>query len=194
GEWGCGAPGRAQMTRGGRAWHHPGGGAATPSGVALFGFRPNSVLVTEAGVPASPLLQGGRIYAEVGGAVNTGLAIANPNNQAATISFFFTDSNGADFGSGTTTIGPNGQIAKFLNEVPFNSGSNIHGTFTFSSDIPVAVIALRGLTNDRNEFLLSTLPVVDILTPHAALPTTLPQFADGGGWTTQIVLVNPGDS
>jgi len=172
----------------------PAAGTASPAGVAIFDFRTNNVLVSETGVPASPLLQGGRIYAEVSGAVNTGLAIANPNNEAATISFFFTDGNGTDFGSGTTTIGPNGQIAKFLNEVPFNSGSNVHGTFSFSSDIPVAVIALRGLTNDRNEFLITTLPVVDISTPPAALPITLPQFADGGGWTTQIILVNPGDS
>jgi len=126
----------------------PAAGTASPAGVAIFDSRTNNVLVSETGVPASPLLQGGRIYAEVSGAVNTGLAIANPNNKAATISFLFTDGNGADFGSGTTTIGPSGQIAKFLNEAPFNSGSSVHGTFTFSSDIPIAVIALRGLTND----------------------------------------------
>ena len=61
----------------------------TPAGVAIFGFRLNNVLVSEAGVPASPLIQGGRIYAEVEGVVNTGLAIANPNDEEAAIFFFF---------------------------------------------------------------------------------------------------------
>jgi Matrixin/IPT/TIG domain len=186
--------GSAPDTTAGYATIQPGVGTATPSGIAIFGYRQNNVLVTEAGVPASPLLQGGRIYAEVSGAVNTGLAIANPNNQTATISFFFTDSNGTDFGSGTLTVSPNGQIARFLSQAPFNGGSNIHGTFTFSSNVPVAVIALRGLSNERNEFLISTLPVLDTSAAAATGPVTLPQFADGGGWTTQIILVNPGDS
>ena len=45
-------------------------GNSVPSGMAIFAFRQNGVLVTEAAVPASPLIQG---------AVRTGLAIANPN-------------------------------------------------------------------------------------------------------------------
>ena len=49
-------------------------------------------------MPASGLLTSGRIYAEISGAINTGVAIANPANQTATITFFFTDSSG-DFGS-----------------------------------------------------------------------------------------------
>ena len=64
------------------------------------------------------------------------------------------------------------------------------GTFTFTADLPVAVIALRGFVNERSEFLMTTLPVAPI-----AVPTTgtvyFPLFADGGGWTTQVILVNP---
>ena len=57
-------------------------GNTTPSGVAIFSFRENDVLVSEAGVPASPLVTSGRIDAEVEGFVRTGLAIANPNDRA----------------------------------------------------------------------------------------------------------------
>jgi sugar lactone lactonase YvrE len=163
-----------------------------PAGLAIFGFRQNNILVSEAGVPASPSIRSGRIYAEVNGPVNTGLAMANPNNQPATISFYFTNSNG-DFGNGTTTIPANAQIATFLNQAPFNGPSPLSGTFTFNSSAPVAVIALRGLVNERGEFLITTLPVAD-LTTAATAPIVFPHFADGGGWTTQIVLVNPGDS
>ena len=64
------------------------------------------------------------------------------------------------------------------------------GTFTFTSNLPVAVIALRGFVNERSEFLMTTLPVAPL-----AVPTTgtvyFPHFADGGGWTTQVILVNP---
>ena len=50
------------------------------------------------------------------GPVNTGLAIANPNDSTAMINFFFTDPSGNDIGTSFTTIPPNGQIAAFLNQ------------------------------------------------------------------------------
>lgn len=168
-------------------------GSALPSGLAIFGYQQRGVTVSEASAPASPLIQSGRVYAEVNGSVNTGIAIANPNSGAVTVSFFFTDATGRDFGQGATTIPANQQIARFLNEAPFNGGSSIQGTFTFSASALVSAIALRGFTNERSEFLLTTLPVVD---PGAAPAETLtiPHFADGGGWTTQVVLVNPTDT
>src|SRR5262245_39852932 len=67
----------------------PASGNTTPSGVGIFGLRQSGIVVTEAGVPASPRLTSARIYAEVTTAVNTGvntgLAIANPNDQPATV-------------------------------------------------------------------------------------------------------------
>ena len=150
------------------------------------------MLVSEAGVPAtSPALRG-RIYAYVSGTVNTGIALANPNDSQATVSFFFTNSNGTDSGNGSLTIPAHGQIAHFLNEAPFNAPQSTSGTFSFSSDVPVSAIAIRGLTNERSEFLVTTLPVAN---PDANVSGSVifPHFADGGGWTTQFVLVNPSD-
>ena len=165
-------------------------GMTPPVGLAIFGSRLNGILVSEAGVPASAAVLEGRIFAETAGPVRTGLAIANPNDTAATITFFFTDSNGIDSGHDTFTLGPREQIARFLDEEPFNGGSAMFGTFTFTSNQPVAVIALRGFVNERSEFLMTTLPVAPI-----AVPTTgtvyFPHFAAGGGWTTQVILVNP---
>jgi len=172
----------------------PGAGSTTPAGVAIFGFRQAGTLVTEAGVPASPLLLSARIYAEVNGPVNTGIAIANPNPADAVINFHFTNSAGVDFGAGTTTIGANQQTAKFLDQAPFNGGASIQGTFSFTSTQPVSIIALRGFTNERGEFLITTLPVTDLSAATASGAVYLPHFADGAGWTTQIILVNPTDS
>jgi hypothetical protein len=168
-------------------------GTQPPSGLAIIDFRQNGVLVSEAGVPASGLITSGRIYAEISSTINTGVAIANPTNQTATITFFFTDSSG-DFGSSGTTIPPNGQIATFLNEAPFSGRSSLTGTFTFNSNVPVSVMALRGRINERSEFLLTTLPVTDLSAAPSTVPIVFPHFAAGGGWTSQIVLVNPTDA
>ena len=71
-------------------------------------FAPDGIVITEASVPAVVPTISGRIYAEVEGGVNTGIAIANPSDQAATVSFFFTDSNGTNFGDGQIWIAANG--------------------------------------------------------------------------------------
>ncbi len=163
---------------------------AAPGGFAVFGFRLGGILVNESAVPASGRLSAGRIYAELSESVNTGLAIANPSPQTATITFYFTDSSGNSTTSRTMTLGPNGQTAKFLSQDPFNGTSPFRGSFTFSSSVPVSVIALRGLSNQRGDFLITALPVADL---NTSITDSLifPHYADGGGWTTQIVLVNP---
>jgi hypothetical protein len=143
-------------------------------------------------VPASPLLYSGRIYAETTASVDTGLAIANPGEQSAVISFYFSNATGS-FGNGSVTILPHQQIAAFLSQSPFGGPKSLSGTFTFNSTAPVAAIALRGLSNERRELLITTLPVSDLNAAPSQRELDLPQLADGGGWTTQIVLVNTGD-
>jgi len=169
-------------------------GTSTPSGLAIFGFRQNGVLVTEATVPAIKPISSGRIYAESSGLVRTGIAIANPNFTPATVSFYITGSIG-NFNGGTFVIPANGQVAAFLDQAPFNGPQQLSGTFTFSSAFKVAAVGLRGFTNERGEFLLTTLPVADLsAAPAAGSTQVIPHFADGGGWRTEIALVNPGDS
>ena len=167
-------------------------GSTTPSGIAIFQFRDKGVLISEAGVPAAEPVREGRIFAEVNGPVNTGLAIANPNDETAIIRFYFTDSSGTNAGSGTVELGAHQHIAKFLHQVPFNGGSAVLGTFTFESSVPIAVIALRGFTNEADEFLMTTLPVAP-LSPAATETVYIPHFAAGDGWVTQVILVNPTD-
>src|SRR5205809_4653204 len=170
--------------------------AAIAAGFAIFGLQQNNALVSEATVPAANLIREGRIYAEIGDGVNTGIAIANTNNETVQIALYFTDSAGGQFGANAITIPPNGQIARFLTEPPFNGGSVFLGTLTFftlssASDITVAAIALRGFTNERGEFLMTTLPVTPVGQRGLFSGDTIPHFASGGGWATQIILVNP---
>jgi spore coat protein CotH len=160
-----------------------------PEGLAIFSFRQNGVVVTEATVPASTAIQHGILYAEISGPVRTGIAISNPGDQPANISFTFTDTDGKVSGQGSTVIAAHGQLTRFLDQAPFSSGSFTRGTFTFESSSSVFAIALRGLTNERSQFIISTLPVIDLSAPSTG--SVIPHFADGGGWTTQTILVNP---
>jgi hypothetical protein len=185
-----GSPGSVAV---GYATIQPDVGKTSPSGASVVGFRQNNILVGEFGIPASGLLQSGRLYAEVGGSITTGIAIANPNSQAATISFHFTDSSGSDFGSGGISVPANGQIARLFDQAPFNSGS-IQGSLTSSSTVPVASVGLRAFTNERGDYLITTLPVLDLSAPPGNSPAVLADFADGGPFTTQAIPVNPTDS
>ena len=184
--------GEAAATTVGYARLTPQPGNPTAEGLAIFGFRQNNVLVTETAVSATTAVTSGRIFAETNGPVNSGVAIANPSADTATLTFYFTDSAGTVLPSGTTTIPPGGQIASFLDEKPFSGPKPFIGSFTFTSTKPVSVVALRGTVNERGEFLLTTLPVAPLsATTGASL--VFPHYADGGGWQTQILLVNPSD-
>jgi hypothetical protein len=167
----------------------------TPSGLAILGLRQEGILVNEAGVPGQSLISSGRIYAEVSsdGFLNTGLAIANPNAAEASITFTIRDTNGDTIRTATTTVAANGQLVGFINGEPFNSGNGITGSFSFTSSVPVAMIALRGFFNERTpqEFLMTTLPVVDLAATVSSGTQVIPHFAAGGGWTTYVLLVNP---
>ena len=189
--------GEADSLRTGYGRIRPDGGMAAPSGIALFQFRdPEGVLITETSVPASHPIRQGRIFAEAGGAVVTAVAFANPNDRPSEISFHVTDTAGKRVKEGRFTLEAQGHLAGPLNTAPFEVNSVV-GTFTFTASAPVAVIALRGLTNEAGEWVATALPVGPVLSlpsPFSATPTDpvlFPHFAAGGGWSTEVILVNP---
>ena len=63
--------------------------------------------------------------------------------------------------------------------------------YKISSNSPFVALTLRSLTNLRDEFLLTTLPIAD-LARSAPSPIVFPQIADGGGITTQFILLSGG--
>ena len=172
----------------------PDNGQNAPAGFVIFGYRSNGVLVSETSVPASTPVTSARIYVENADRLKTGIAIANPGTRAATITYTFTDVSGVDRGKGTLTLAAGNQIAKFLDEAPFGAPAVFQGTVTLTSSVPVGAVALRGLLNDRNDFLMSTLPVTDLSLVPGSDPVIVPHFADGGGWKTHVLLVNPTDA
>ena len=190
--------GQADSPRVGYGLIRADGGMATPSGIALFQFRDSEgVLITEASVPAAAPVRRGRIFAEVGDSVNTAVAFANPASRPVDITFYLTDTAGTRIGEGSFTLEAYHHLAGLLNAPPFEA-AGVVGTFTFQASAPVAVIALRGAANQAGEWLGTTLPVTPLLRaspsplPNASIdPVVFPHFADGQGWGTQVILVNP---
>ncbi len=161
-----------------------------PAGLAIFDFRPDGkTLVSEAAVPAAGPIQSGRIPFDALNGANTGVAIVNPNSTPVHISYSVKGTNGEALIDGSMDLAAGEQIARFLTEAPFAAPQR-EGTFTFNASAPLSVIALRGLTNERSEFLMTTMPVTD-LSKSATEPIVFPHFADGGGWKSRVVLVNP---
>ena len=165
-----------------------------PLALAIYNLRQNGVLVSRTVAAASPLIRRGRLDALIQRSIDTAIAIANPNDVPASISFYFTGSDGKSSPASNVVIPPRGQIARLLREAPFNGASEFDGSFTFSSSTRVSVLALRLHVNERSDVLTSVVPVIDLdLDVNLAAPI-ISQFAEGQGWATEIVLVNPTDS
>ena len=167
----------------------PGSTNSRPDGVAIMSYRQNGIVVSETVVESSAAIQHGFIYAEIGSGVKTGIAIANPAASTITVSFSYADADGKALGQSSVSLPPASQIARFLDDAPFSLGTPVRAVLTFDASAPVYITALRGLVNERSEFILSTLPIIE--TNPTAGPLLIPHFADGGGWSTQTVLMNP---
>jgi hypothetical protein len=172
---------------------------AVAAGFANFGFRRNNVLVSEATVPAADQVTEGRIYTEIGNGVDTGIAFSNSTAAPVQIGYFFTDAAGAVSGTSVVEVPARGQLVQFLSQAPFNAPSGLIGTFTFfvlrvDPNTKIAAIAIRGFVNERGDFLMTTLPVAPLAAPVAFGGSTLSHFASGGGWSTQVVLLNQTDN
>jgi hypothetical protein len=191
-------PGFAQGPIVGYAVVNADGGRNVPSGNLVFGFVQDSVLVSETAVPSSPPVRSALLFAEINlPAVNCGVAIANPNGQTATVSLRLGDSNNTFVASGNLApIPANGQTAKMLTEIfpAVVFPSVFRGVLSITSDIPVSIITLRLSTNSRGDTVMATLPVVNTAQTLSTEPRVLPQIAAGGGYTTQVILLNPTSS
>jgi len=182
-----------------------------PYGTAVFGFRQNGVTVSEAGVPASPPTTRARLFIDyrsgvpgLGDAgtvdIDTGIAIVNYGSEAANITYTLRNVKGTRIASGRGTLAAGAHFAKFIDQLKeVASGFNLppdfptstgFGSLAISSDQPVSVVALRETLNQRHDPLVTTTPIADLAQPPATDPIYFPQFVDGGGYTTALVLLN----
>jgi photosystem II stability/assembly factor-like uncharacterized protein len=187
---------------------------ATPYGTAVFSFSQDGIVVSEAAVPASPPIKSARIFIDYRSAVsavpgrseagtidvNTGIAVVNNGNAMANVTYILRDLYGGVRAIGQGTVATGSHFAKFIDKLKdeafdFNLPSDFRnaiqfGSLEMTSDQPISILALRGTTNQRNEFLITTTPTADLDQPLSYNPIFFPQFADGGGYTTSLILLN----
>jgi hypothetical protein len=168
--------------------------STSPSGLAILKTRATGVLISETPVPSSTTIDSGRVFVDIGGAFNTALAFANPSNEEAQVSFYFTDPEGHDFGAGSYSLLPNHQIAAFLTDAPFGLKTSLTGTFTFSASRPIAALAIRSFTNERREMLMTTMPIAALGNDTKSKTLLFPRFEDKGTSSIDLVMVNPTDT
>ena len=182
-----------------------------PYGTAVFSFMQGGVVVSEVGVPASPPTTAARIFVEYRSnasaksdgeqagsmSVNTGFAAVNPGNAPARLSMRLRDSSGNTLAQGGISLPPRGHMAKFVDQLgpefvlPPGFRANIgFGSLEVTSDEAVSILALRLTTNQRGNTLLTSTPIADLTRPMPTSMISFPQFVDGGGYQTALILLN----
>jgi hypothetical protein len=188
---------------------------AIPYGTAVFRFRQEGVTVSETGVPASPPTTSAQVFIDLRSNVlavpgrsdsgtvniNTGLAIVNRGSATASVVYTLRNLAGEILTTGHGTIAPDHHVACFIDQLrdvmaaDFNLPSDFkgaiqHASLEITGDQPLSVLAMRGTNNQRNDFLLTSTPIADLTKSLQYEPSYFPHFADGGGYTTSLVLLN----
>jgi hypothetical protein len=177
------------------------------------------VTVCEAGVPASTPTTSARVFIDYGTGIiavpgraesgnvdiYTGIAVVNPGDTLANVTYTLHDISGTTITVGNGTVAAGAHFAKFIDQfkneiapdfnLPADFQTNTRfGSLEIASDQPLAVLALRMTINQRGEALLTTTPTADLTMPLNSDDAYFPQFVDGGGYTTSIVLLNTSSS
>jgi Leucine-rich repeat (LRR) protein len=172
----------------------PGGGTSTPVGAGVFQYSPAGTLVTESGIPSTTPTTHARVFIDTSSGHNTGLALGNPGNAPLNIAlaaFQLDGSTQTGTSKGPVPLDSKGHAAKFVDQLINGLPVNFQGVLDIVSASPFAALTLRSLVNERDKFLLTTFPVAD-MNAAAPFPIVFPQIADGGGFTTQFILLSAG--
>jgi len=167
-----------------------------PVGSAVFGYNPKDVLVSESGIPSGVATTRARVYVDLSGNHNTGLAIANVSDARSNITIHAFQKDGATaagISKPPIPLAVNGYTAGFANGFVAGLPEGFAGVLDISATAPFAALTLRSLDNERGDFLMTTFPVADA-NQAAPSPVVFPHIADGGGYTTEIILISPGQA
>jgi sugar lactone lactonase YvrE len=185
-----------------------------PYGTAVLSFTQNEVVVSEIGVPASPPTKASRIFVDYrlgapavpgrmdSGSVDvqTGIALVNPGNVVANVTYTLRRTDGTVLATGHGTIAAASHYSKFLSQLndvapdfslPSDFATAIQfGALDITSDQSISVLALRETDNQRLEAIFTTTPVTDLTASANNSHSFFPQIVNGAGYTTTLILMN----
>lgn len=183
------------------------GGTVTTGLVVFetFGLRNHDNDATQAGVLPPDLTTNALLFGDSDGRLgkNLGVAIVNPNSTNVNVNLTLRKKDGTTAATGTLNVPSHQQVAKMVTDlfatpsaVPVGFAGTLVITSAGTSSLPISVMGLR--FRGAN---FSTIPVTNLAGDAGPLPNItedaggpgavlLPQFAAGGGWATELVLVN----
>jgi spore coat protein CotH len=172
----------------------PDSGTQAPVGAGVFRYTCGGITVTEAGIPSAVATTHARIFIDRTSGHDTGVAIAGVNDASVNVSVRAYAMNGSTTASdaNTITLSGNGHLSAFAGQLVSGLRDGFTGVLDLESTTPFVALTLRSLYNTRRDYLITTFPVAD-LTRSAPFPTVFPQIADGGGYTTQFILLSAGE-
>jgi photosystem II stability/assembly factor-like uncharacterized protein len=167
------------------------GSIPQPAAFANFGFTQNGVLVSEAGIPAASPVRNARLFVDFASTTNSGVALVNPGSAPISITTQLRAQNGTVISSGSLVLPGRSHTARFVDQMVTNIPKPFLGTLTLSSAASFVAVNLSAATNGRGETLFNALPVADLDQTAGGTSAIFPQVVDGGGITTQVLLMNP---
>ena len=159
--------------------------------LALMEYNRTSTRLSDAVFKSTTPIRNGRIPALMQESPNTGIAIANPNSEQVVINFSYADAAGKPLYTSQLLLPPGDKSSTFIDESPLRPQSTDLSriqSFSFAASAPVAAAAVRILTNERKDFVMTSIPIANL--DQAESPLTFPFYADGAGWQSEIQLVN----
>jgi hypothetical protein len=190
----------------------PYAGSLAPTATVMFGMVRQGAVQSQAAILPTAMTTETSLAAEFIGSIgrSTGLALANPGNSLNSLSLTLLNESGTVVGAPVTLLlQPQQQLARFVGELfaPDVVGSAFRGSVHVQSGTAFSALGLRfsggGFTTLPIPVTNATVGVpprtllatatADTPTPGTAGGNTsliFPQFAMGGGWATQITLVN----
>ncbi len=196
GAWVFQTDGSPPGVRSGWAELNPIGGTPSPIAAGIFQYSQAGVLVTESGIPSAVPTTHARIFVDLSGGHNTGLALGNPGLSPISISmnaFQMDGTTSVGTSKEPVALGGQGHSAVFVDQRVAGLPQDFQGVLDMAGESPFVALTIRSLVNERGDFLITNFPVAD-MNRTAPSPIVFPQIAAGGGYTTNLVLMSSGSA
>ena len=166
-------------------------GPLLPAATAVFRFETPEGLISEAGVSAIRATTRARVLVDFVG-TQTGVAVARAGLPAGEVIFELFDQNGFSLATETEDLAAGGYLPIFVSELfPGEIHASFTGILEIRSSSPLVPITLKLTLNEREDPILTTLPIADLTLPLFSNTRILPQIGFGSGLSTRLIFLWP---
>jgi hypothetical protein len=176
----------------------PDSGSVAPSTTVTYGMVSNGVVLSQGGVLAASLVTDATLFVDnlASASRNLGVAIANTNSWSGAVHLDLIGEDGMVRYSTDVGLLPNEQIARFIDEIFNNDAIRVafKGSLRLRPNFPMYLLGFRFIGLQFSTVPVSAVTAAPVQNSNVVPPQLLfPQFALGGGWATEIALVNNTD-